>query len=132
MSGILHAEVVTLHAALKAFTFTLSCDINHLTLFEQVSQDLTANFTTFKIAFIGTKFPNTTASCNTSFSEVTFLSCCYAAVTTGTCGNLDGLIAIYISIFYLSNAVSTDLNHCYRDRCACFSEDTGHAAFFTD
>ena len=44
VSGILHAEVVSLHAALKAFTFGSTGHIHLLTGFKQIDLDLATDF----------------------------------------------------------------------------------------
>jgi hypothetical protein len=49
-----------------------------------------------------------------------------------THSHLNGAIAINFLSLELSNSVWADLNHCYRDRLASFSEYSGHAALSTD
>ena len=130
MSSVLGTEVPALNGTSKTFTFRGTGYVN----FFNVSKQLNANVLTYGELFAvsQTEFPQTTASFYASFSEVTRFRFGYTVSFFSTSGHLNGTVAIVSQIFNLSNAVCFNFDYGYWDRYAIFSEDAGHAHFFTD
>ena len=130
MSSVLGMEVPALNGTSKTFTFRGTGYVN----FFNVSKQLNANVLTYGelFAFSKTEFPQTTASFNASFSEVTRFWFGYTVSFFSTSGNLNSAVAIVSQILNLSNAVCFNFDYGYWDRNAIFSEDAGHTHFFTD
>ncbi|CTP99870.1 conserved hypothetical protein [Klebsiella variicola] len=130
VSSVLGTEVPALNGTSKTFTFRGTGYVN----FFNVSKQFNANVLTYGefFAVSKTEFPQTTASFNASFSEVTRFRLGYTVSFFSTGGNLDCAVAIVSQVFNLSNAVCFNFDYGYWDRYAIFSEDAGHAHFFTD
>ena len=130
MSSVLGTEVPALNGTSKTFTFRGTGYVNFLNF----SENINVNALTYGelSAFSGTEFPQTTASFNASFSKMTSFRFGHTVCFFSTGGNLNCLVTIVFQAFDLSNAVRFNFDYGYWDRNAIFSEDAGHAHFFTD
>ncbi len=92
MSSVLGTEVPALNGTSKTFTFRGTGYVN----FFNVSKQFNANVLTYGefFAVSQTEFPQTTASFNASFSEVTRFRLGYTVSFFSTGGNLDCAVAI--------------------------------------
>ena len=127
MSRILGAEVVTLHAALEAFTPAGATHIDLLPGFENTGIDLTTDFG--RIDAVESEFPQTTPGLDAGLGKMPGHRLVEARGFLAADRDLDRVVAIVVARTHLGHAVRLHFDNRHGHGDACVGEDAGHACF---
>ncbi len=124
--------MVALNSTSKALTLGGSGHINILTNGKHFNRKLITSLQLSQLFRINAEFGKTTASLNTSLTEMTRLGSIDSVSLLYTERQLNSIVAISFYGLDLRDAISRHVQHSHRDGCTIFSKNAGHADFATD